>query len=105
MAALRSTRITPSMIVTALATDKVMTSRTLPAVAVSERTAQRSHRGYLPASHTGRSTHYGLLSATLPPNLGTRIGSLASFKQLTWPYSGSRAAAGRRGVAGDTLCP
>jgi hypothetical protein len=47
-AVLTTTRIAPSMIATALATDKVMTSRTLPAV--SERTAQRSHRGYRPAS-------------------------------------------------------
>ena len=49
---------TPSMTIMAPATDKVMTSRTLLAVARSERTAQRSHRHYRPASHTGRSTSY-----------------------------------------------
>jgi len=46
---------TPSMTVTAPATDRVMTSLTLLAVAVSERTAQRSHRAYCPASRMGRS--------------------------------------------------
>jgi hypothetical protein len=46
------------MTVTAPATDRVMTSLTLLAVAVSERTAQRSHRAYCPASRMGRSAGY-----------------------------------------------
>jgi hypothetical protein len=40
-----TTRMAPIMTVTAATTDRTMTSRTLPVVAVSERTAQRSHRG------------------------------------------------------------
>jgi hypothetical protein len=40
-----ATRMAPIMTVTAAATDRTMTSRTLLAVAVPERTAQRSHRG------------------------------------------------------------
>jgi hypothetical protein len=58
MAVPRITRKAPSMTVTAPATDKVMTSRTLLAVAVSERTAQRSHRGYRPASHMASCNNY-----------------------------------------------
>jgi hypothetical protein len=52
---LAAAKSTPATIITALSTDRTVTSRTLPAVAVSERTAQRSHRGIRPASHTGRS--------------------------------------------------
>ena len=59
--ALATTTIPPTPTITALTTDRVMTSRTLPAGAVSERTAQRSHRALRPASHTGRSAHYDLL--------------------------------------------
>jgi hypothetical protein len=40
-----TTKMAPSMAVTAAATDRIMTSRTLPVVAVFERTAQRSHCG------------------------------------------------------------
>jgi hypothetical protein len=52
------TRRTPSMTVTAPATERVMTSLTLLAVAVSDRTAQRSHRDYCPASRMSRSAGY-----------------------------------------------
>jgi hypothetical protein len=38
-------KMAPIMTVTAAATDRTMTSRTLLVVAVPERTAQRSHRG------------------------------------------------------------
>jgi len=38
-------RMAPIMTVTTAATDRTMTIRTLLAVAVPERTAQRSHRG------------------------------------------------------------
>jgi hypothetical protein len=48
-------RSTPAINITALSTDRTVASRTLSAVAVSERTAQRSHRGMRLASHTGRS--------------------------------------------------
>jgi len=44
MTTLAATRMAPIMTVTAAATDRTMTSRTLLAVAVPERTAQRSHR-------------------------------------------------------------
>jgi hypothetical protein len=43
-ALLTMTRIAPSMIITAHATDRAMTGRTLLTVTVSVRTAQRSHR-------------------------------------------------------------
>jgi hypothetical protein len=39
-----ASRMAPIMTVTAAATDRTMTSRTLLVVAVPERTAQRSHR-------------------------------------------------------------
>ncbi len=57
----------------ALTTDRVKTSRTLLAGAVSERTAQRSHRGLRPASHTGRPAHYDLPSGpvTAKPSGGS----------------------------------
>jgi hypothetical protein len=45
----------PATTIAALSTDKVTTSRTLPVVAVSERTAPRSHRGLPAASHTDGS--------------------------------------------------
>src|SRR5215469_14873058 len=51
-------RMTPIMTVTAAATDRTMTRRTLLVVAVSERTAQRSHRGYRPASQMASCNHY-----------------------------------------------
>jgi hypothetical protein len=46
------------MTVTAAATDRAMTSRTLLVVAVPGRTAQRSHRGYRPASQMASCNHY-----------------------------------------------
>jgi hypothetical protein len=61
--------MTPSMTVTAPATDRVMTSRTLLAVPVSECTAQRSHRGYRPASHMASCNHYDRHSGASPPAL------------------------------------
>jgi hypothetical protein len=43
MTTLATTKMAPSMTVTAAATDRMMTSRTLLVVAVLERTGQRSH--------------------------------------------------------------
>ena len=60
MAVLATTRMPPAMTITALTTERTMTSRTLRGGAVSERTAQRSHRGMPPASHTGRSAQHDL---------------------------------------------
>src|SRR5271157_5498542 len=51
MTTLAATKMAPSMTVTAAVTARTMTSCTLLAVAVLERTAQRSHRGYRLASH------------------------------------------------------
>jgi hypothetical protein len=62
------TRTTPTMTVTAPATARVTTSRTL-SLSVSERTAQRSHRDFRPASHMGRSNHYEVI-----PYLYDRLG-------------------------------
>lgn len=45
MTTLATTKMAPSMTVTAAATDKMMTNRTLLVVAVLERTGQRSHCG------------------------------------------------------------
>ncbi len=53
-----ATKMAPSITVTAAATDRTMTSRTLLVVAVLERTAQRSHRGYHLASHMASCNHY-----------------------------------------------
>jgi hypothetical protein len=58
MTTLAATKMAPSMTVTAAATDRTMTSRTLLVVAVLERTAQRSHRGYHLASHMASCNHY-----------------------------------------------
>ena len=60
MTTLAATKMAPSMTVTAAATDRTMTSRTLLVVAVLERTAQRSHRGYHLASHMASRNHYDL---------------------------------------------
>src|SRR5579863_10652773 len=56
-----------------------MTSRTLPAGAVSERTAQRSHRGMPLASHTGRSAHPDLPSGRSP--LSVRAGCARPWRR------------------------
>jgi hypothetical protein len=58
MTTLAVIRMTPSMTVAAAATDRTMTSRILLVVAVVERTAQRSHRGYRPASHMASCNLY-----------------------------------------------
>jgi hypothetical protein len=58
MTTLAANNMAPSMTVTAAATARMMTRRTLLVVAVLERTAQRSHRGYLPASHMASCNHY-----------------------------------------------
>jgi len=58
MTTLAATKMTPSMTVTAAATARTMTRRILLVVAVSERTAQRSHRGYRLASHMASCNHY-----------------------------------------------
>ncbi len=57
-------RSAPSTTITAPATAPVVTSRPL-VVAVSERTAQRLHRGYRPASRMGRSAHHDLARGTM----------------------------------------
>jgi hypothetical protein len=58
MTTLAAIRMAPIMTVTAAATDRAMTSRTLLVVAVPGRTAQRSHRGYRPASQMASCNHY-----------------------------------------------
>ena len=60
MTTLAATKMAPSVTVTAAATDRTMTSRTLLVVAVLERTAQRSHRGYHLASRMASRNHYDL---------------------------------------------
>src|SRR5437660_11781848 len=62
-------RKAPIMTVAAAATDRTMTSRTLLVVAVPERTAQRSHRGYRPASQMARCNHSDRYCLRLPPSL------------------------------------
>jgi len=57
MTTLATSKMAPSMTVTAAATDRMVTSRTLLVVAELERTAQRSHRGYRPASQTASCNH------------------------------------------------
>ena len=69
MTTLTTTRLAPIMIVTAAATDRTMTSRTLLVVAVFERTDQRSHRGYRPASHMASCNHYDRHFGASPPGL------------------------------------
>src|SRR5262249_15358768 len=69
MITLAAMRMTPIMTVTAAATDRTMTSRTLPVVAVSERTAQRSHRDYPPASPNARCNHDDRHSGGSPAGL------------------------------------
>jgi hypothetical protein len=73
MITLAATKMAPSMIVTAAATDRTMTSRTLPVVAVLERTAQRSHRGYHLASHMASCNHYDHHFAASPSGLGSEV--------------------------------
>ena len=69
MTALVTTKMAPIMTVTAAATDKMMTSLTLLVVAVLERTDQRSHRGYRPASHMASCNHSDRYSGASPPGL------------------------------------
>jgi hypothetical protein len=64
MTTLAATKMAPSMTVTAAATDRTVTSRTLLVVAELERTAQRSHRGYRLASHMARCNHFERHSGT-----------------------------------------
>jgi hypothetical protein len=54
MTTLAAIRSRPTMTVTAAATARTMTSRILLVVAVLERTAQRSHRGYHPRKPNGQ---------------------------------------------------
>jgi hypothetical protein len=58
MTTLAATKMAPTMTVTAAATARMVTSRTLLVVAELERTAQRSHRGYRLASHMARCDHF-----------------------------------------------
>ncbi len=66
MTTLATSKMAPNMTVTAAATAKTMTRRTLLVVAVSERTAQRSHRGYWLASHMASCNHYDRHSERRP---------------------------------------
>ena len=75
MTTLAATKAAPSMIVTAATTDRTMTSRTLPVVAVLERTAQRSHRGYPPASHMASCNHYDRHFGASPLETSIRMGT------------------------------
>jgi hypothetical protein len=58
MITLTANKVTPSIAVTAATTARTATSRTFLVVAVLERTAQRSHRGYRLASHMASCNHY-----------------------------------------------
>jgi hypothetical protein len=69
MTTLTATRMAPIMTVTAAATDRTMTSLILLVVAVSDRTDQRSHRGYRPASQMAGCNHYDRHSGGSPPGL------------------------------------
>src|SRR5215472_7787943 len=80
-------RMTPIMTVTAAATDRTMTSRTLLVVAVSERTAQRSHRGYRPASQMASCNHYDRHSGGSPAGLMEYIVPVPSPTVLARHYS------------------
>jgi hypothetical protein len=73
MTTLAAIRMAPIMTVTAAATDRAMTSRTLLVVAVPERTAQRSHRGYRPASQMASCNHYDRHSGRPPADPIERI--------------------------------
>ena len=73
MTTLASTRMAPSMTVTAAATDRTVTTRTLLVVAALERTGQRSHRGYPPASHMGSCNHYDRYFGASPPGLWAQL--------------------------------
>jgi len=67
MTTLVATKMAPSMTVTAAATARTMTRRTLLVMAVLERTAQRSHRGYRPASHMASCNNYDHNFGASPP--------------------------------------
>ena len=75
------------MTVKAAATDRTMTSRTLLVVAVFERTAQRSHRGYRPASQMASCNHYDRHFRQSPPSRKERIGEARPLRSLTWHFS------------------
>src|SRR5271167_461264 len=104
MTTLAATKMTPNMTVTAAATARTMTRRTLLVVAVSERTAQRSHRGYPPASHMASRNHYDRHFGASPPGLRIRIGYAPSLTLLTWHFLFMRATwAQPPTVTDDTL--
>jgi hypothetical protein len=75
------------MTVTAAATDRTMTSRTLLVVAVFERTDQRSHRGYRLASHMASRNHYDRHFRGSPPSRKERTGDTPPLRPLTWHFS------------------
>ena len=85
----RMTRTMPSMTVTAPATDRIMTSRILLVVAVSERTAQRSHRGYRPASHMASCNHYDRHYRRVTAR-SSSIGPVPPLTSLTWYFTSLR---------------
>ena len=104
MTTLAATKMTPNMTVTAAATARTMTRRTLLVVAVSERTAQRSHRGYPLASHMASCNHYDRHFGASPPGLRIRIGYAPSLTLLTWHFLFLRATwAQPPTVTDDTL--
>jgi hypothetical protein len=102
---LAATKMAPNMTVTAAATARTMTRRTLPVVAVLERTAQRSHRGYRLASHMASCNHYDRHFGASRPRLEIRIGHVLALTSLTWHFpSLARQRGNRRRATGDTLC-
>jgi|SRR5580704_5153670 hypothetical protein len=105
MTTLAATKMAPSMTVTAAATARTMTRRTLLVVAVLERTAQRSHRGYLLASHMASCNHYDRHFGASPSDPRIRIGYELSLTSVTWHFPLKRATAVQPPtVTGDTLC-
>jgi hypothetical protein len=97
--------MTPIMTVTAAATDRTMTSRILLVVAVPERTAQRSHRGYRPASQMASCNHYDrhLRRVTARRNRANCARTTANAAgQAFFIYIRHWVEAS--GVTGDTLC-
>jgi len=102
--ALTTIMMAPSMTVTAAATAKMVTSRTLLMVAESERTAQRSHRGYRLASRMASCNHFrtpfgsgaGRGQVLTGPCLNVNVTDLAFSVNLSHSAQPPRAA-------GDTL--
>jgi hypothetical protein len=97
-------RMAPIMTVTAAATDRTMTSRTLLVVAVFERTGQRSHRGYRLASQMTSCNHYDRhFRQSQPSQRSDSVARGANAADLAfYPYE--RRSVPPPAVTGDTLC-